>query len=69
MSTPQFTVGDRTPIHCPNCGRPLVVRRSMASDNLYLSCSGWPECIYSRDMPDALFEPPAAQPSLFTIQE
>lgn len=34
---------------CPLCGKPLVVRRSKTDyEGVFLGCSGWPECKFTK---------------------
>jgi len=47
-----FTTLQRTEEKCPECGKPLVVK--LGKYGKFLSCSGFPECRYSRP-----YEPPA----------
>ena len=40
---------------CPECNRPLVVRRQRASGSLFLGCSGWPEhCQHTEAIPESV---------------
>ena len=33
---------------CPDCGSPLVFKRSRKTKEEFISCSKWPECSYTR---------------------
>jgi DNA topoisomerase-1 len=39
-------------VNCPNCGKPLVMRRSKAKKSVFYGCSGYPDCKFiSRNRP------------------
>jgi ssDNA-binding Zn-finger/Zn-ribbon topoisomerase 1 len=33
---------------CPKCSLPLNLKRNRASKVMFLGCSGWPNCSYTR---------------------
>lgn len=42
-------------MHCPECARPLVVRRRRADGSEFLGCTGWPDhCRHTEALPETV---------------
>ena len=36
---------------CPQCSKPLVIRRNKKTDKEFLGCEQWPDCTYTEPLP------------------
>lgn len=50
--TPQVAVNRLTDIDCPECGRPMIIRKGRRGP--FLGCSGYPKCKTTDDVPPEL---------------
>lgn len=66
---PQFENNLETDIPCPHCV-PVVnlrVKTNRANGNQFLGCPNWPECEYTRPIPEAWKMRAAGQVGLFDV--
>lgn len=54
-------------IYCPSCAplRKLIVKTNRHTDSQFLGCPNWPECNYTRPIPESIRMEQAGQPKLF----
>ena len=68
---PQFVHNAEVAIYCPTCkeaGRgavKLIVRTVHSSDRQFLGCPNWPDCDYTRGIPESMIMRANGQPELF----
>jgi ssDNA-binding Zn-finger/Zn-ribbon topoisomerase 1 len=64
---PKFPDGYESDILCPLCNPPrkLVVKTGRLTGNQFLGCPNWPECDYTRSIPEAWIMRASGQPELF----
>jgi ssDNA-binding Zn-finger/Zn-ribbon topoisomerase 1 len=66
MTDLQFVDGLRADIVCPDCGdAKLIVRTNRLSGHQFLGCPRWPECEYTREIPEAWLMRAAGQADMF----
>jgi len=47
--------GKRLGIHCPYCrDGEKVIRQNRTSGEFFVSCTGWPDCNFSENLPEDL---------------
>jgi ssDNA-binding Zn-finger/Zn-ribbon topoisomerase 1 len=54
-----------TDIPCPKCGKMLIVKTNRNSEHQFLGCPDWPECEYTRGIPEEWKMREAGQKELF----
>jgi ssDNA-binding Zn-finger/Zn-ribbon topoisomerase 1 len=61
-----FEDGKESELICPDCAGEvrLVVRTNKKSGNQFLGCPNWPDCNYTRGIPEAWRMERAGQPKL-----
>ena len=42
----------RFTLDCPDCSWPLVPRRNMETNEVFLGCSQWPACKHTKPLPE-----------------
>ena len=40
--------------NCPNCYRPMAIKRNRQNDTRFLGCSGYPDCTYTKPLPESV---------------
>ena len=67
MSTAKFERNKQSEIHCPNCtpAVKLIVKTNRKNDNQFLGCPNWPNCNYTRSIPESWIMIANGQPQLF----
>jgi len=65
--TAKFTDNHETDILCPNCNPPrnLIVKTRRSDGNQFLGCPNYPDCNYTREIPEAWKMRAAGQIGLF----
>jgi len=63
--TPKFENNKETDIPCPDCGKLLRVKTNRTNGNQFLGCPGWPDCTYTRGIPEAWIMRAQGQEELF----
>ena len=61
----KFEANKETDIPCPTCGAKLIVKTNKANGNQFLGCPRWPECNYTRPIPESWKMRAAGQEELF----
>jgi len=58
-----------TDIPCPVCNpiTKLIVKTNRHNENQFLGCPNWPDCTYTRPIPEAWKMRAEGQPSLFDL--
>jgi ssDNA-binding Zn-finger/Zn-ribbon topoisomerase 1 len=75
MKKPKLVNLAEVDIYCPDCkdlGRgavKLIVRTARASGSQFLGCPNWPDCFYTRQIPESMIMRANGQQELFTIDE
>lgn len=56
-----------TEILCPNCTPPrrLIVKTNRFTAHQFLGCPNWPDCNYTRSVPESLLMRASGQKTLF----
>lgn len=54
-------------LYCPECDAKLVVRVNRSSGNQFLGCSNWPDCVYTRPIPEEYIMRASGQSGLFDV--
>jgi len=49
---------------CPSCGARLVLRTNHQSGSQFMGCERWPECHYTRPLPESVRMRLAGEPTL-----
>ena len=65
MKRPKLVNGMITPLRCPDCGGHLIIREVRATGNQFLGCENYPECRYTRAIPEDWMMRLEGQPELF----
>ena len=63
--TQKFENNKATDISCPKCGNLLIVKTNRVSEHQFLGCPNWPECDYTRGIPEAWIMRAQGQKGLF----
>jgi len=63
----KFENNMQTDIPCPECddGTTVIVKTNKINGNQFLGCPNWPECEYTRQIPEAWKMRAAGQEQLF----
>mgnify|MGYP000844728180 CR=1 FL=1 len=63
----KFENNSESDIVCPNCKRhtKLVVKTNRKTDHQFLGCPNYPECDYTREIPQEWIMRASGQPGLF----
>lgn len=58
--------GKKMAITCPECGvgTHLIVRTNRSQGHQFLGCENWPDCNYTRSIPESIRMEAAGQPRL-----
>ena len=69
MNTKKFTDNYQSDILCPLCGSGnyLIVRTNRHNGNQFLGCSKWPDCEYTRGIPEEWIMRIQGQRTLFDL--
>jgi ssDNA-binding Zn-finger/Zn-ribbon topoisomerase 1 len=68
---PQFVNSAEVDIYCPDCkdaGRgavKLIIKTVHDSDRQFLGCPNWPDCSFTRGIPESMIMRASGQPELF----
>jgi ssDNA-binding Zn-finger/Zn-ribbon topoisomerase 1 len=68
---PQFVNASEVDIYCPTCkdmsrgAVKLIVRTVHNSDRQFLGCPNWPDCDFTRGIPESMIMRANGQPELF----
>jgi len=54
-----------TQILCPECGQKLIIKTNRHTDHQFLGCPNFPECTYTRGIPEEWKMREQGQPGLF----
>jgi len=67
MKKPMFDENTESDILCPECTPPrkLIVKTNRNNGNQFLGCPNYPDCNYTRGIPEAWIMRANGQPSLF----
>lgn len=67
MSEYKFKDNTEADIYCPECVplRKLIVKTNRHTGNQFLGCPNWPECEYTRAIPEAWIMRAQGQQTLF----
>lgn len=65
----KFVENTESDILCPQCNPPrkLIVKTNRHTDHQFLGCPNYPECNYTRGIPEEWIMRASGQPSLFDI--
>jgi len=65
----QFEDGKESEIVCPNCqdSPKLIVRTNRSNGNQFLGCPNWPECNFTRGIPEEWIMRAQGQQELFSF--
>lgn len=60
----------KTSLTCPKCGPAtrLVIRKNKRLKTEFLGCENWPECDYTRELPEHVRMEALGQPTLFSVE-
>lgn len=47
-------MAEQLDVRCEACGRPMVERTSHETGAVYLGCTGFPDCVETRPLPEYL---------------
>lgn len=50
---PKFENNLQTSIPCGDCDKKLIVKTNRATGSQFLGCPDWPECLYTRPIPES----------------
>ena len=50
---PKFENNTQTSIPCEDCGAKLIIKTNRQNGNQFLGCPNWPECEFTRDIPES----------------
>ncbi len=56
MTQPEFPNNKETDLRCQNCTADvrLIIKTNRHNGNQFLGCPNWPECDYTRQIPESL---------------
>lgn len=65
----KFVENTESDILCPQCNPPrkLIVKTNRFTDHQFLGCPNYPECKYTRSIPEEWIMRANGQPSLFDV--
>jgi len=61
----KFPDNTESDLRCPRCERKLIVKTNRHTDHQFLGCPNYPECDYTRGIPEEWIMRAQGQPGLF----
>lgn len=62
----KFVVNSEVNLTCLQCGARLLVKENRYNGTQFLGCPRWPECTYTREIPQSMIMRATGQAELFS---